>query len=174
LNSELHGRYARDEQRAPGCSATFNLHSRTRISCHATPDEAACAPFSKERRMKPAKAELQAPFSETKIPVSPSPQQNYGCPTSRSFFARCGIPRRSTGRFSALPARNMKVCVSHISRKTSEIWGTRWFVAGTDPQTIPFSCPRGSAKPVANFTERRARGSRQCSVAGNPGSLRSG
>ena len=29
--------------------------------------------------------------------------------------------------------------------------------------------PRGSAKPVVNFTERRTRGFLQCGVAGNPG-----
>jgi hypothetical protein len=29
---------------------------RTRISCHAAPDKTACAPFSKERRMKFANA----------------------------------------------------------------------------------------------------------------------
>ena len=29
---------------------------RTRISCHAAPDTVACAPFSKERRMKFANA----------------------------------------------------------------------------------------------------------------------
>jgi hypothetical protein len=37
-------------QNRPGCEA------RTRISCHAELDEAARAPFSKERRMKFAKA----------------------------------------------------------------------------------------------------------------------
>jgi hypothetical protein len=34
--------------------------------------------------------------------------------------------------------------------------------------------PRGSAKPVVNFTERRTRSIVQCCVAGNPGTLRSG
>jgi hypothetical protein len=40
----------------------FDSHSllwhpeRTRISCHAAPDTVACAPFSKERRMKFANA----------------------------------------------------------------------------------------------------------------------
>ncbi len=55
---------------------------------------------------------------------------NPGCPTSRSFFARCGILLPSTRKHSAhdqhLRSRSV---VSHISRKTSEMWGTRGFVA---------------------------------------------
>src|ERR1700693_2835300 len=51
---------------------------------------------------------------------------NAGCPISRSFFARCGIPMRSTrthlAHYQHLRFRSV---VSHISRKTSEIWGTR-------------------------------------------------
>src|SRR5580704_12511447 len=30
---------------------------------------------------------------------------NFGCPLSRSFFARCGIPQRYTGEFSTCPAK---------------------------------------------------------------------
>ena len=49
-----------------------------------------------------------------------------GCPTSRSFFARCGIPLHlpSDSRFIRCTKRSTSV-VSHISRKTSEMWGTR-------------------------------------------------
>src|SRR5271155_3675361 len=39
------------ERRPPLCHP-----ERTRISCHAAPDTVACAPFSKERRMKFANA----------------------------------------------------------------------------------------------------------------------
>ncbi len=34
----------------------LQIQPRTRISCHASQDESACAPFSKERRMKFANA----------------------------------------------------------------------------------------------------------------------
>ena len=49
-----------------------------------------------------------------------------GCPTSRSFFARCGIPLHlpSVSRFIRYTQWSTSV-VSHISRKTSEMWGTR-------------------------------------------------
>ena len=49
-----------------------------------------------------------------------------GCPTSRSFFARCGIPLHlpSNSRVIRFTERSTSV-VSHISRKTSEMWGTR-------------------------------------------------
>jgi len=50
------GRLRSYEQPVPGCSAAFNLQSQTRISCHAALDEAACAPYSKERRMNFAEA----------------------------------------------------------------------------------------------------------------------
>jgi hypothetical protein len=38
------------------CRALLCHPERTRISCHAAPDTAACAPFSKERRMEFANA----------------------------------------------------------------------------------------------------------------------
>src|SRR5271170_5393081 len=51
-----------------------------------------------------------------------------GCPTSRSFFARCGIPLRYTRQFSdPIGKRRLRFVVSHISRKTSEMWGTHRF-----------------------------------------------
>jgi hypothetical protein len=43
---------------------------------------------------------------------------------SRSFLASCGIPRTSTF-FLACENHWFRAVVSHISRKTSEIWGTR-------------------------------------------------
>src|SRR5882757_10488446 len=51
-----------------------------------------------------------------------------GCPISRSFFARCGIPQILTVRLQGprkLRSCNERAVESHISRKTSEIWGTR-------------------------------------------------
>ena len=49
-----------------------------------------------------------------------------GCPTSRWFFARCGIPLHlpSNSQVIRCSVRSTSV-VSHISRKTSEMWGTR-------------------------------------------------
>jgi hypothetical protein len=52
------------------------------------------------------------------------PARDPGCPTSRSFFARCGIPRTSTFHWES-KACGSRAVVSHISRKTSEMWGTR-------------------------------------------------
>src|ERR1700733_1520242 len=69
-------------------------------------------------------------------------QEMTGCPISRSFFARCGIPRRfhSDFRFIRYASRSTSV-VSHISRKTSEIWGTHRSVVKTE---LPASCRCGS------------------------------
>ena len=62
--------------------------------------------------------------------VSPGrcPATNAGCPTSRSFFARCGIPLLSPRRTPAQSINKFRVDIrhSHISRKTSEMWGTRF------------------------------------------------
>jgi len=58
-----------------------------------------------------------------------------------------GILRQFTGRLSALPARNIKVRVSHISRETSEMWGTLWSVLGKDPQTIQLHPSVGRQSP---------------------------
>jgi hypothetical protein len=58
---------------------------------------------------------------------------NLGCPTSRSFFARCGIPLRSTRKHSAhYQHLRFRSVVSHISQKTSEMWGTRRLVVGRE------------------------------------------
>jgi hypothetical protein len=49
-----------------------------------------------------------------------------GCPISRSFFARCGIPLMLTAkRVGRIESQRERAVVSHISRKASEIWGTR-------------------------------------------------
>ncbi len=58
-----------------------------------------------------------------------------GCPTSRSFFARCGIPQLPTRNLSIhLKGLGVKTVVSHISRKTSEMWGTRPLFEGRRPE----------------------------------------
>ena len=65
-------------------------------------------------------------------PSEPSSIPNTaGCPASRSFFARCGIPQLLPRCFSQ-PARKStgKSVVSHISQKTSEMWGTRDYLWG--------------------------------------------
>ena len=60
------------------------------------------------------------------LPGFLSLQQNDGCPTSRSFFARCGIPRILTLCVDReVKSFGSRTVVSHISRKASEIWGTR-------------------------------------------------
>src|ERR1700734_2536428 len=49
-----------------------------------------------------------------------------GCPISRSFFARCGLPPMLTGRcIGEIESQREGAVVSHISRKKSEIWGTQ-------------------------------------------------
>jgi hypothetical protein len=53
------------------------------------------------------------------------PVTDHGCPTSRSFFARCGIPQLPTYSFQPASGYRSRSVVSHISQKTSEIWGTR-------------------------------------------------
>ncbi len=53
----------------------------------------------------------------------PLPSNKAGCPISRSFFARCGIPQISM--LLGPKADNLGAVVAHISQKTSEIWGTR-------------------------------------------------
>jgi hypothetical protein len=61
-------------------------------------------------------------------------QTDPGRPISCSFFARCGIRLRSTRRHSAhyqhLRSRSV---VSHISRKTSEIWPTQGLLREGNP-----------------------------------------
>jgi hypothetical protein len=51
---------------------------------------------------------------------------NEGCPTSRSFFARCGIPPTQIGEcIGRIESQKERAAVSHISQKTSEMWATR-------------------------------------------------
>jgi hypothetical protein len=47
-----------------------------------------------------------------------------GCPISRSFFARCGIPPLPIYILRLSRDCQSRSVVSHISQKTSEIWGT--------------------------------------------------
>jgi hypothetical protein len=54
-----------------------------------------------------------------------SRQQIPGAPYLAPFLARCGIPLRSTRKHSDLDQHlRSRSVVSHISAKTSEIWGT--------------------------------------------------
>jgi hypothetical protein len=57
------------------------------------------------------------------------PTTKLGCPISRSFFARCGILRLPI--FIIQPSRGCqsRSVASHISRKTSEMWGTPRYAA---------------------------------------------
>src|ERR1700742_966741 len=48
---------------------------------------------------------------------------------SRWFFAKCGRPRTLTF-FPTFERSTWRAVVSHISRKTSEIWGTPRFLEG--------------------------------------------
>src|ERR1700689_515696 len=49
-----------------------------------------------------------------------------GWPISRSFFARYGIPPMLTAKcVGRIKSQRERAVVSHISRKTSEIWATR-------------------------------------------------
>jgi hypothetical protein len=81
-------------------------------------------------------------------------QQIRGCPISRSFFARCGIPRVLTCLPLSPKNCRLSAVVSHISRKTSEIWGTLGFVAQwavKDTLRSPAATPghsRGRASPL--------------------------
>src|ERR1700677_1051037 len=61
-----------------------------------------------------------------------SQQRIVGCPISRSFFARCGRPRTSIGSSWRVEECRSAAVVSHISQKTSEIWGTLRFVVGKE------------------------------------------
>src|ERR1700678_2736121 len=46
-----------------------------------------------------------------------------GWPTSRSFFARCGIPLTLTAQcFGWIESQRERTVVSHIPRNTSEMW----------------------------------------------------
>src|ERR1700722_13883404 len=85
-----------------------------------------------------------------------------GCPISRSFFARCGIPRTSIGSPQRAKECRSAAVVSHTSRKTSEIWGTPRFLVGTGsvrdvlPGTDqPDSCRQRSAWKLAEGSEIR-------------------
>src|ERR1700691_4829404 len=61
---------------------------------------------------------------------------NPPCPISRSFFARCGIPPMLTAKcVGRIESQRERAVVSHISRKTSEIWGTRHWL-GNQRQTL--------------------------------------
>jgi hypothetical protein len=51
-------------------------------------------------------------------------------PISRSLFARCGIPQRSTCFFPKVGKKVKVRGIPHLA-KTSEIWGTPRFVEGT-------------------------------------------
>jgi hypothetical protein len=58
-----------------------------------------------------------------------SSQQTHGFPIARWFFARCGMPPIQTGSYRfAMGNSGSGFVVSHISRKTSEIWGTHGLV----------------------------------------------
>jgi hypothetical protein len=53
-----------------------------------------------------------------------SPDHGQGCPTSRSFFARCGSNVFRLELLIGVRSFGVRPLESHISQKTSEIWGT--------------------------------------------------
>src|ERR1700689_1254033 len=65
----------------------------------------------------------------------PSPFSSDNCRVPRSFSARCGIPQISTLEFPGHTRTSDPAAVaSHISRKTSEIWGPHRLVVRKDPR----------------------------------------
>jgi hypothetical protein len=69
-----------------------------------------------------------------------------GCPISRSFFARYGIPRLPIYILRLSRNCRSRSAVSHISRKTSEIWGTLSFVVETE--IGPADSPRALKRQI--------------------------
>ena len=97
------------------------------------------------------------------LPQSPSLlTTNDGCPTSRSFFARCGISRIETLSVDSEPnAFGLSAVVSHISRKTSEMWGTRHLLSGYRRKG---SASRSGALRFLPSSRRNARAPNQPSI----------
>src|ERR1700722_18823716 len=100
----------------PKIPAAFNSAGASR------PPKAAPSAATKERRLQ---SNFKFTIFSSQLGRSGSLTKD-GCPISRSFFARCGIPLLfpSDSRFIRCTERSTSV-ESHISRKTSEIWGTR-------------------------------------------------
>ena len=76
-------------------------------------------------------------------------------------FARCGIPLLLTGSGSGYEGWKLTFVVSHISRKTSEMWGTRhlWQV-----RKVIIACTLAMAPTACRGTRPSAMGHCWCTL----------
>ena len=132
-----------------GCSGRFLMCPALRsITPVGTPERRPGRQFRKRSLVQPMEIRENADFAfptRDKNVTQAGSLTKAGCPTSRSFFARCGIPLHlsSNSRVFRCTERSTSV-VSHISRKTSEMWGTRPWLR--EPAWVTFLSRVGNAK----------------------------
>ena len=81
-------------------------------------------------RIPPEGRDLRRPglAEETNVKISSDSKRRV--PHTRSYFARCGIPQILTFLRIEQKTFGLSAVESHISRKTSEMWGTHrpWLI----------------------------------------------
>jgi hypothetical protein len=148
-----------------GRPANSPCHSRTPRNWTGAPCSQQHTWVENDGRPRICQAVLPPPMARTPKVDSRSPTRD-GCPTSRSFFARCGIPRffPSDSRFTRWTERSASL-LFHISRKTSEIAG--FSVRSTSSGTCTAFIEQSRVKFIdANKLHRKSGGTGHPSFVG--------